>query len=394
MKKFYRHWFIMLLFLCAISGVHAQADTIKPVKIAVFVPLYLDEAFAGYSYQLSNEVLPKNILPGLEFYNGVMMAVDSLSKEGAKLEINIYDSKQSAASLNNLFNGSELNNVGLIIASLNSAAETKIFADQALNKNIPLISATYPSVGSVNANPFFVLLNSSLRTHLEGIYKHLQNNYAGANIIVYKRAGAIENYIKSTFTEYNKTTLSVPLKFKWVELGATFNSTDVIKHLDSTKNNVVLVASPLESFGLNVVKTISAFDQYRTTAVGMPTWDGIKEMNGKDCENVEIVYSTPFNYSRSDHFESTVAKKYRTMYYSRPSDMVFRGFETTYHFGKLLLQYRSNLINNLSSGQYKLFNDFNVVPVKLKQSNMLPDYLENKKLYFIKKQEGNVKAIY
>jgi len=108
---------------------------------------------------------------------------------------------------------------------------------------------------------------------------------------------------------------------------------------------------------------------------------------------VEIVYSTPFNYSRSDNLEATLIKRYRSKFYSRPSDMVFRGFETTFHFGKLLMQHRGDLINNLSNSQYKLFNDFDIVPVKLRTANVLPDYLENKKLYFIRKQGGNLKTI-
>ena len=73
--------------------------------------------------------------------------------------------------------------------------------------------------------------------------------------------------------------------------------------------------------------------------------------------------------------------------------MVFRGYETTFHFGKLLMQYQNNFINNLSSNQYTIFNDFDLKPVKVKESSTVPDYLENKKLYFIRKQEGNIKSI-
>ena len=73
--------------------------------------------------------------------------------------------------------------------------------------------------------------------------------------------------------------------------------------------------------------------------------------------------------------------------------MAFKGFETTYNFGKLLLKYPANLVNNLSDKTFTLFNQFDIQPVKLKQENERPDYLENKKLYFIKKQEGNVKSI-
>jgi hypothetical protein len=73
--------------------------------------------------------------------------------------------------------------------------------------------------------------------------------------------------------------------------------------------------------------------------------------------------------------------------------MAFKGFETTYHFGKLLSKYQSNLVNNLSDKSFTLFNQFDIQPVKLKKESLRPDYLENKKLYFIKKQEGNIKSI-
>jgi hypothetical protein len=156
----------------------------------------------------------------------------------------------------------------------------------------------------------------------------------------------------------------------------------------------VFVASPLESFGLDVVRTLSLNESYRCTAIGMPTWDGIKELNGKDCQNVEVVYSTPFLFNSNNHeLSNEVVKTYREKYYSRPSDMVYKGYETTYHFGKLLTKYRANLINNLSDKQYTLFNQFDIQPIKLKSGNPKPDYLENRKLYFIKKQQGIVKNI-
>ena len=394
MKGFYTVTIATFLLLFSYVKLSAQVDTMRPVKIAVFAPLYLDEVFEGSSYTITKDNLPKYILPGLEFYHGVLLAIDSLSNENTKLEVSIFDTRQSETALIKLFNSKELNNTGLIIASLTSAQEVKLFADETLKRNIPLISATYPNVAGVNANPFFVLLNSSLNTHLEAIYKHLLSQYTGSNIIAFRRAGVVENYIKTTFTQLNNVSPATgKLKMKWVDLQENFTPGDVIKHLDSTKNNIVFVASPLERFGLKVVQTINPFENYRTTAIGMPTWDGIKELNGKDSRNVEIVYSTPFNYSRSDNLEATLIKRYRSKFYSRPSDMVFRGFETTFHFGKLLMQHRGDLINNLSNSQYKLFNDFDIVPVKLRTANVLPDYLENKKLYFIRKQGGNLKTI-
>jgi hypothetical protein len=74
--------------------------------------------------------------------------------------------------------------------------------------------------------------------------------------------------------------------------------------------------------------------------------------------------------------------------------MVFRGYETVYHFSKLLQEYGTNLNSSIGSKKYKLFTDFDIQPVFLNKQNMTLDYFENKKLYFIKKVNGNIVAVY
>ncbi|GEO08214.1 ABC transporter substrate-binding protein [Segetibacter aerophilus] len=396
MSSFYRFVLLTISTLCIVAQSHSQYyDTSKPVKVAVFIPLYADDVFNGTSYILDKENLPKNVLPGLEFYNGVMMAIDSLNAEGAKVEISIYDLKQNSKSLSALLRSSELNNVGLIIAAITNTAELKLFADQALNKNIPLISATYPNYVGVSQNPFFVVLNSSFQAHLQGLYKHMQRYYGSQNIIAVTRKGATEDYVKNYFTTLNKSARPGPLKLKWVTVDDAFSNINLLQNnLDSTKNNVVFVASPLERFGLNVVESLSLNDSYRTTTIGMPTWDNIKELDKPKYGNIEIVFSTPFlYYSQNQSLSSLINKRYKDKYYSRPSDMVFKGFEMIYHFTKLLDKHRNNLVNNLSDKSFTLFNQFMLEPVRLKSTSVKPDFLENRKLYFIKKQGGNVKSI-
>src|SRR4051812_10232154 len=183
--------FILLsLFIAGLAGkANAQIDTSKPVKVAVFIPLYVDAAFDSISLASENPNLPKNVLPGLEFYNGVMMAIDSLNQDGAKAEISIYDTKQTRQSLSQLMSKPELNGVALMIAAITNTAELKLFADQALSKRVPLISATYPNYVGVSQNPYFVLLNSSFRTHLEGLYGHIKRYYGANNIIAVTKKG-------------------------------------------------------------------------------------------------------------------------------------------------------------------------------------------------------------
>lgn len=396
MRNFYRYLLLVLLFpLTAICANAQMADTVRPVKVAIFIPLYVDDAFNGTVYTLGKENLPKSILPGLEFYNGVMLALDSLQDEGEKVEVHIYDTKKPGLALNALFHSAELNNVGLIIAAITNTTELKLFADEGLRRHVPVLSATYPNYVGVSANPFFVLLNSSFPAHLQGIYTFMKANYASKSIVAITKKGATEDYIKKYITSLNGTGINASLRIKWVTINHdNVKLADFESQLDSLNNNVVFVASPLEEFGLSVVQELSDQPKYISTVVGMPTWDGIRELNGKTCENVEIVFSTPFlYYSQNPPLVSSIVRNYKDTYYSRPSDMVYKGFETTYHFTKLLLQHRYDLINHLSDRDYTLFNHYKIEPVKIRSQSVKPDLMENKHLYFVKKLGGKVMSI-
>src|SRR5688572_3355660 len=91
---------LIAIQLTAITNITAQIDsTVKHRKIAVLAPLYLDSAFdAGGNYRYG-KALPKFIAPGLEFYQGVQMAIDSLQSQGVKLDINIFDTRSGKSAL-------------------------------------------------------------------------------------------------------------------------------------------------------------------------------------------------------------------------------------------------------------------------------------------------------
>ena len=397
MKNIYRILLLVVAVTAFARTSTAQYNSVKPVKVAIFIPLYADQVFNAANIDNEGKFnLPKNVLPGLEFYNGVMMAIDSLAAEGASVDISIYDIKQTRQTLAVLLTRPELSDVGLMIAAITNTAELKVFADHALNNNIPLISATYPNYVGVSENPFFVLLNSSFQAHLQGLYKHLQRYYSSKTVIaVTRKGGTAEDFIKTYFTNLNKSTSSIPLKIKWIAIDEkTMNISNFAANLDSTRSNVVFVASPIETFGLKVAQTLSSEPKYPVTAIGMPTWDNIKELDGPTCSNIDVVFSTPFVfYSQNPSLASSINSRYFDKYYSRPSDMAFKGFENTYHFTKLFIKHKANLVNNLTDTAFTVFNKFDLQPIKLKSENVKPDFLENKKLYFIKKQAGTVKSI-
>ena len=73
--------------------------------------------------------------------------------------------------------------------------------------------------------------------------------------------------------------------------------------------------------------------------------------------------------------------------------MVFRGYETTWKFARLLMKYGKDLPSNLSSKLDNVFTEFDIQPVVNKKTMVL-DYFENKKLYFVKWEDGIIKSAF
>ncbi|HLG40072.1 MAG TPA: hypothetical protein VI461_10400 [Chitinophagaceae bacterium] len=403
MKKLFvsqRRMFLPIAYCLLPIHSLAQTDSIPQTdsitvkhKIAIFAPLFLDSAFdASHEYRYAKNVFPKFINPGLEFYEGAQLALDSLSKEGKQLEVFIYDTRSGKETLEDQLNKPEMNEVELILANC-TGNEVWSFAEAGLKKNIPVINVTIPHDGGATNNPFFVILNPTLRTECEGIYKYIQKYYAIEPPVVFRKKGELEDQIKSYFDEYGKITKSVPLKLKYVDLPDSFTVDQLKPHLDADTRTLCIAGSLDANFGRRLAQQLASLHtQYPSVIMGMPTWDGIRDFARPEFKGPEIIYSNPFYNAKTDKVSQSVNNYFNTVMYSRPSDMVFRGYEVTWKFARMLLQYGKDVSSNLGNKQFKLFTDFDIQPVINPQTRTL-DYFENKKLYFVKWQDGIIRGV-
>jgi hypothetical protein len=183
------------------------------------------------------------------------------------------------------------------------------------------------------------------------------------------------------------------LKIKYITLEDNFNAGTLAPYLDSNTQTICIAGSLDENFARNFCQSLASLNKtYTSCIIGMPTWDNI-DFTGPQYGGEEIIYSTPFYINPADNLVRSIQQYFKTKFYSRPSDMVFRGYETTYRFAKLLLQYGKGLSGSIGEKKYKVFNDLDIEPVLNKQTMTL-DYFENKKLYFIKKVDGNITGVY
>ena len=367
-------------------------DSLPRHQVAIFAPLYLDSAFDASGNYRYDKNFPKFINPGLEFYEGAQLALDSLEKEDAPLEVHIYDTRSATQTLAQVIQSPSFEKTELIIGQV-ASGELQQLAAVAAHLNVPFINVNFPNDGGISNNPDFVILNSTLRTHCEGIYKFMQRNYATRPILLFRKKGAQEDHLQRYFMDIEKTTASVPLKIRYITLEDNFNAASLIPYLDSNTQTICVAGSLDESWARNFCQALASLNKtYTSSIIGMPTWDNI-DFTGPQYSGEEILYGTPFYTNPADNLVRSIQLYFKTKFYSRPSDMVFRGYETTYRFAKLLLQYGKGLSGSIGEKKYKVFNDFDIQPV-LNKNTMTLDYFENKKLYFIKRTDGNFTGVY
>jgi hypothetical protein len=363
-------------------------------KVAIFVPLYLDSAFDASNNYRYEKNFPKFINPGLEFYEGVQLALDSLQKDSARLDVHIYDTRSVSQPVARVLQSPEFQGTELIIGHVNSGEMLQL-ATTAARMNITFINANFPNDGGITNNPDFVILNSTLRTHCEGIYRYIQRNYPTKPVVLFRKKGTQEDRLKAYFDDITRTTNSIPLKIKYVTLDDAFDATALMPSLDSTTQTVCVAGSLDENFARMLCQSLASINHtYETTIIGMPTWDNI-DFTKPEFKGEEITYTTPFYINPNDVLVRVIQQYFKIKFYSRPSDMFFRGYETTLRFSKLLLHVGAKgLSTSLGEKKYKIFTDFDIEPVFLNRQNMTLDYFEDKKLYFIKKVDGNVTGVY
>ncbi|WP_290712326.1 hypothetical protein [Flavihumibacter sp. CACIAM 22H1] len=393
-------WIIALMLSFSVNTIaqdSSQAIAIykqapKKQVVTFLLPLYLDSAFdAAGAYRFGKQ-FPRYFLPGLEFYEGVQLAIDSLNKEKVELDVHIIDTR-SRRKIAEILQDPAVQEASLLVGHITNN-EIRPVADFANKKQVPFINVNIPNDGGVTNNPYMVILNSTLSTHAEGIYKYLDKNRGQSPVIVFTRNGTQEDRLKGYLTDVEKSNPKAGLKLKYVTLPASFKAENLLPYFDSTKTTFAVAGSLDVQFARKLASELAILNKtYPMQVMGMPTWDGIRDFENDEYKDLPILYTIPFNPIRTDSLSSSIINYFKDKLFARPSDMVFRGYEVMYRFGKMIAEQAPNVALGLGEKKHQVFTDFDIQPVLLNKQQQQLDYFENKKVYVVRLLNGMVTTV-
>ena len=383
---------LYLLFATIFVTANANAQEIKleekKFHVAIFAPLYLDSAFDGATYKYT-KTFPKFTTQGLDFVQGAIIALDSMPISKGIVEAHIYDSKSEEESIAWLIANNKLEDIDLIIGSVKDAELLKLSAF-AKQKNIPFISATSPNDAGNNANPFFIMLNTTLLGHCESIHSYLLQNHGTDKIYLCRKSGVQEDKIAQYFKSINETDGSPLLNIETIDFDDD-DFSSLRNKLDSNRSSIVIGASLNEDFAIGLAKQLYEMKEtYPIELVGMPNWESFGDLKKATFKDFPIMYTASYNNPKTDALSKKIINAYAKKFKVNPTDAVFKGFEAVYSFVKLVTKYNIDFTSHLNDVGYKTFSEFNFKPVFLKKGSNFPDYFENKHLFLMKISNGKI----
>ena len=386
---------IRILFFAlslTVGGAQARAQAHlmpaqKTFRVAIFAPLYLDSVFENGTLK-NDKSIPRFIVPGIDFVQGAMVAFDSMNLQGKKVEAHIFDVKANAKSVEWQINNKQLDSMDLIIGSVREP-EYGHLARFAFQKDIPFVSATFPNSGGMRGNTRLLIVNPTLKSHVEAIYSYLLQKHGEDNIYLFKKKNdnRIENYFSATNTVEGKELL----KIKVIPLDSSVSTYGLRNLIDTSRQVVIIGASLEETFSSKLADAIYPIEKNNPLIyIGMPNWDGFTcWYNTSAYTGFPIRYTTPHYLAKNNIFKKYIQDKYFQLYNIEPSDMVEKGFGITYNFTSILIHHPEMFMQNINDTTYAPFHDFNFRPVS-NGGNAQIDYYENKHLFIMQILNGEI----
>lgn len=311
-------------------------------KIALLLPFYLDEN----QEMPVNPLEKKKIYPrstfAVEFYQGVLVALDSISTEKVKFELLVFDTKgQDSSATDKILMKSEMKTVDLIIGPLYPSNFEKV-ARFALKHNIPVVSPVKQSNKVLLGNDNIFKVVSSRTSSINQIVRLVTDSFSRDHLLAIQYQNNQESALVDTYVkEYNAAILrkNDTSRYSPVKKVVVSKSDDILLHLKSNSNNVIFLPTTNSTFITNLFTALitrlnsKEYSDCIVTLIGLEEW--------MQFENIDIEYFQRLNVHLAvnqfvdyeDESTKMVIKKYHEKTETYPTNNSFLGFDIASYFG-------------------------------------------------------------
>ena len=330
------------------------------VYISLMLPFFLDKNAHQSDEGIINK--PKEIYTHtyqfLEYYEGVLMAIDTLKSRGMNITLDVIESNNDSTSINI---SKIKTNTNLIIGPVFPKTFPAV-AGFAKRHSIPIISPL--STEETNAtNPFVVQMNTPQKFRFKAMVDYIIKHNDHTHVCIVYNNESLEkksmNLCKAAFNERKSDLESKHISFEEIYFPSA-GTAGLDRALGKKENAIVVVLSKQQAFANNIVtKLYQASKSHKIELWGLPQWETYENLE------LDFLYDLKFKLVTSGEVDYTsplanqFIKRYREKYGTEPTKFSFQGYDQMLY---IVNQYATtaDFINDLvqDSTIDGLYNDF------------------------------------
>jgi len=338
----------------------------KRIKVALMIPLMLTENkllnhdlwgssgdYDGSGQSITSDTLRNNIKLAsqmqfqgnsenfLHFYEGALLAVDSLEKTGIKVDLEVWDTEQKSSKVKNFVSSGVLSNADLIIGPV-YPAEQKEISDFAAKHKIPVISPLSPSDEYTKDNPYFFQINPSREYTAAKTREYIANSYKNGNIVVLQTSNSgneAENEAsalrKAIEKEGGKGNGSIRIcNFRKDGFASLKNM------MVKDKKNVLVMPTVNEAEVSVVVSNIKNLNnEFDLVVIGNNRFPQFESIDPEHYHNANLEFLTPYWPDMEQEVTRSFIHNFRVFYRTDPNQYSIQGYDVTFFFVKAISDY-------------------------------------------------------
>lgn len=330
------------------------SEVVMPVDPFVKVALLLPFSAKDYPVFVDTlvEKMPVQISARSEqfisFYEGVLLAVDSLKNQGYKVNLKVFDTERSAEKMYTMVDEIDRFHPDLIIGTVYGSVY-KALMDDLTNKNIPVIYPLSSRSEEFGVYPDFIQVNPSMKALTVAMSDWLREEAEEANLVCLNLTGNEVSHSDlediRLFKEYMHRIGSMNF-YDWNTSAVPLDGLRL--QLLPDRENIIILPTTKEAEVSKILPVLSALtDGYRITVVGFPEWQAFTSV---DHETYFKLNTKIFTYSYVDNTTEPAkrfALKYRKYFYTEPNNLAYKAFDMSLYFIELAAKYRDRTLDAL-----------------------------------------------
>ena len=292
----------------------------------------------------------------VEYYEGFLMAMDSLKKQGISIDLYTYDSGKTVSSVNKILNKAEMKNMDIIFGPAHPE-QVKPMAEFAQKHNSRLVIPFSSKGDDVFGNPAVYQINTPQSYLYSEVYEHYLRKFPNAHVIFLDAATGHtdkDDFVKGLKEELKNRQIT----FKELR-GESINPEGMKLAVDSLRENVIIPTSGknvvLTKILPQLIVTSREHPNYDMKLFGYPEWQTYTDDHLASFFELNTYFYSSFYTNNLFPAAIQFTNAYRK-WFSKDMANTFPkygmlGFDTAYFFLKGLNDYGSNFEDHVKQMQ-------------------------------------------